>query len=59
MAAPHVAGVIALMLEAKPALVNSDIAKVLQDTADKPAGMDEKMWGGGMLNALTAVKKVE
>lgn len=59
MAAPHVTGAIALMLEAKPTLVNSDIAKILKDTAEKPAGMDAKMWGGGMLNALKAVKTVE
>ena len=59
MAAPHVTGAIALMLEAKPTLVNSDIAKILKDTAEKPTGMDEKMWGGGMLNALKAVKMVE
>jgi subtilisin family serine protease len=60
MAAPHVAGVIALMLEAKPTLLNSEIADILRNTAVKPAvAFDEKEWGRGMLDALAAVKKVE
>jgi subtilisin family serine protease len=34
MASPHVAGVAALMLEANPTLVQTDVEGILQSTAD-------------------------
>nr|WP_246798380.1 S8 family serine peptidase [Rhizobium leguminosarum] len=60
MAAPHVTGIIALMLEAKPSLRNTDIAAILAASAAKPSTtFDGTIWGAGMINALAAVKQVE
>jgi subtilisin family serine protease len=60
MAAPHVTGAIALLLEENPRLTRADIVRHLQATArDKPAGGWDTTWGGGKLNieaALAAVR---
>jgi hypothetical protein len=58
VAAPHVAGAIALMLEVNPNLTRDDIAKILHDTAlHAPAPADKDTWGAGKLNADAAVQK--
>ena len=60
MAAPHVTGAIALLLEENPRLTRADIVRHLQATArDRPAGGWDAIWGGGKLNieaALAAVR---
>lgn len=60
MAAPHVTGAIALLLEENPRLTRADIVRHLQATArDRPAGGWDATWGGGKLNieaALAAVR---
>lgn len=56
MAAPHVSGVVAAMLQVNPTLKQKDIARLLRDTARKPSGPpDANKWGGGMLDAAKAV----
>ncbi|HEY7115648.1 MAG TPA: S8 family serine peptidase, partial [Tepidisphaeraceae bacterium] len=60
MAAPHVTGAIALMLEVNPNLTRDEIAQVLHDTAlpaPGPAPADKDTWGAGKLNADAAVQK--
>ena len=60
MAAPHVAGIVALMLEANPALTPPRIEKILISTAldfgDK--GFDHD-YGHGFVDALRAVSRAE
>ena len=60
MAAPHVTGAIALLLEENPRLTRADIVRHLQAHArDKPVGGWDATWGGGKLNieaALAAVR---
>lgn len=55
MAAPHVAGIIALMLEANPLLSPSQVKSVLEKTAN--AMPDYAVWevGAGYVNAYKAV----
>lgn len=55
MAAPHVAGVIALMLDANPELTPLQVKEILQQTATP---MDYSKWeaGAGYVNAYEAVK---
>jgi serine protease AprX len=55
MAAPHVAGIIALMLEANPLLSPSQVKSVLENTAT--AMPDYAVWevGAGYVNAYKAV----
>lgn len=56
MAAPHVAGVAALLKQANPTLGAADIAQILRQTATDigPAGADPAA-GAGSVNALAAV----
>ena len=59
MAAPHVTGSIALLLEENPRLTRADIVRHLQDTArDRPAGGWDTTWGGGKLNVEAALAAV-
>lgn len=57
MAAPHVSGVIALMLEVNPELGPSDIKRILLATAQDlgPKGVDPDT-GYGFVNAIAAVQ---
>lgn len=57
MAAPHVAGTIALMLEANPELTPNDVKRILSATAQDlgPAGRDDDH-GYGFVNAIAAVQ---
>ena len=55
MAAPHVAGVVAGMLQVKPALKADAIAQLLAAQADTPTSPAPNTWGHGRVNALNAV----
>lgn len=59
MAAPHVAGAIALLLEENPRLTRAEIVRHLQNTArERPAGGWDATWGGGKLNIQAAIDAV-
>ncbi|MBC6697675.1 S8/S53 family peptidase [Hymenobacter sp. BT190] len=55
MATPHVAGVVALLLEAKPSLSPAQVKEVLQKTATNMPGRDSWEVGAGYVNAYAAV----
>jgi serine protease AprX len=55
MATPHVAGTVALMLEANPALTPDEIKSALQGSATPVPGYQEYQVGAGYLNAYRAV----
>ncbi len=55
MATPHVAGIIALMLEANPELDNLTIKKLLQESATNMPGYERWEMGAGYVNAKAAV----
>jgi len=56
MAAPHVAGVAALMLEANPQLQPDDIKRILTATATPISGCPTAACGAGLVSALAAVR---
>ena len=56
MAAPHVAGIVALMLEADPSLTWREVKQILQDTATNMPGREPWEVGAGYVNAHAAVK---
>ncbi|WP_241967906.1 S8 family serine peptidase [Pseudidiomarina homiensis] len=56
MAAPHVSGIVALMLEANPNLQWQQVKQILQDTATVMPGRDAWEAGAGYVNAHAAVK---
>lgn len=56
MAAPVVAGTVALMLQANPALTPNLVKAILQYTAEHRAKIDDLTQGGGFLNARGAVQ---
>ncbi|HUF04631.1 MAG TPA: S8 family serine peptidase [Aridibacter sp.] len=58
MATPFVAGTIALMLEADPALTPDEIKQILVETATRMPGYEDHEVGAGYLNAHAAVDKV-
>ena len=55
MATPHVAGIIAMMLEANPHLSNSQIKQIIMDTATNMPGYEGWEVGAGYVNAYAAV----
>jgi len=55
MSAPVVAGTIALMLQANPALTPNAVKAILQYTAETYSGYDPLTQGAGFLNAVGAV----
>jgi len=56
MAAPVVAGTVALMLQANPALTPNAVKAILQYTAQNYSGYDVLTEGAGFLNAVGAVR---
>lgn len=56
MAAPHVSGIVALMLEANPSLTWREVKRILQDTATNMPGLKPWEAGAGYVNAYAAVK---
>jgi subtilisin family serine protease len=64
MAAPHVTGVVALMLQLDPTLTFDDVRRHLRDTADPPdpataPNLPDHEWGAGVVNAEAAVAAVD
>ncbi len=59
MACPHVAGVVALMLEANPTLSPAQVKNILVATATRMTGYDEWEVGAGFVNALAAVDQAK
>ena len=58
MATPHVAGIAALLLEAKPTLTPDEIKQLLQDTATNMPGYETWEAGAGYVNAYDALDAV-
>jgi len=56
MAAPHISGVVALMLEANPSMDWRDVKQILQDTATNIPGRAAWEAGAGYVNAHAAVQ---
>jgi serine protease AprX len=54
-AAPHVAGVVALMLQASPSLTPDAIKRILQETATPMPARDRSAAGAGRLDAWAAL----
>ncbi|MBD0328928.1 MAG: S8 family serine peptidase [Thermoleophilia bacterium] len=59
MATPHVAGAVALMLEARPALQPQHVIDILEGTADDMPAYETFEVGMGHLDALEAVQAAE
>jgi subtilisin family serine protease len=58
MATPHVAGVAALLMAAKPTVPVTDIIKVLKETATHPDGANlrpDNRWGHGLIQPVEAL----
>ena len=55
MAAPHIAGVVANILQANPGLLPDDVRSVMERTATPMAAYDEFEVGAGMANVHAAV----
>ena len=59
MAAPHVAGVVALLMAAEPDAPVEDIAQALKETAHHPGGEEarpDNRWGYGIIRPVEALK---
>jgi serine protease AprX len=57
MATPHVAGIVALMLEANPLLSPGEVKQILEQTATNMPGYESWEVGSGYVNAYAAVDK--
>ncbi len=58
MAAPHVAGIVALMLEADPTLTPYEVKAIIEETATNIPGLKGWEVGSGYVNAYAAVNLV-
>lgn len=58
MASPHVAGAVALLLEADSSLSPSDIKSILQSSADRLDGASSDEQGAGIINVSAALARV-
>lgn len=58
MATPHVAGIVALMLEANPALTPDQVKSILQQTATNIPGREPWEVGAGYVNAYAAIDHI-
>jgi subtilisin family serine protease len=59
MATPHVAGVAALLMAARPAAPVTEIIRVMKETAEHPSGNERRpdnRWGYGLIRPLEALK---
>jgi serine protease AprX len=56
MAAPHISGVVALMLEANPGMDWRDVKRILQETASNIPGHESWEVGAGYVNTYAAVQ---
>jgi len=60
MASPHIAGVVALMLDANPSLTPAQVRQILRDTATDLGGAGYDLeYGSGLVNAAAAVEAAE
>ena len=62
MATPHVAGVAALLMAAKPDAPVEDIITVLKETAKHPEGTarrPDNRWGYGLIQPVEALKALD
>jgi hypothetical protein len=59
MATPHVAGVVALMLQARPKLTPKNVIDILEGTATNLTKYERWQVGEGLVNAYAAVKAAE
>ena len=59
MAAPCVAGVMALMLEKNPELTPADLCRIIETTATKLTQTKSNDYGSGCINALAAVRAID
>jgi len=59
MSAPHVSGVVALMLEARPSLSTQDVIDILEGTAADMPAYEQWEVGAGFANAHAAVRAAE
>jgi hypothetical protein len=59
MAAPHVAGAIALMLQVDKTLTSRKITEFLQASATRPSGGDKNAWGAGTIDVAKAIELVK
>ena len=57
MATPHTAGVVALILEAKPSMTPAQVKELLQQTATNMPGRESWEAGAGYVNAFAAVDR--
>ncbi|HEU5141105.1 MAG TPA: S8 family serine peptidase [Bacillales bacterium] len=55
MATPHVAGIVALLLDANPSLSPAEVKEILQQTATNMPGYEPWEVGAGYVNAYAAV----
>ncbi|MEB1805862.1 MAG: S8 family serine peptidase [Bacillaceae bacterium] len=58
MATPHVAGIVALMLEADPLLSPDEVKEILQRTATSMPGRESWEVGAGYVNAYKAIEEI-
>ncbi|GAB3193653.1 serine protease AprX [Pontibacter aydingkolensis] len=58
MATPHVAGIVALMLDANPALTAEQVKTILQKTATNMPGREPWEVGAGYVNAYAAIDHI-
>ncbi|MBC8152306.1 MAG: S8 family serine peptidase, partial [Bacteroidetes bacterium] len=58
MSTPHVAGIVALMLEAKPSLSPAQVKEIIQKTATNMPNRESWEVGAGYVNAYAAVDMV-
>ncbi|WP_207430253.1 S8 family serine peptidase [Sabulibacter ruber] len=58
MATPHIAGVVALMLEANPTLTPAQVKDILQKTATNMPGHESWEVGAGYVNAYAAIDHI-
>lgn len=57
MAAPHVAGIATLLIEANPLLTAAQVKSIIRSTATRMPGYESFAVGGGYANAFAAVQK--